>query len=60
MASKMSVQSFDKQTSMRDNCLNLIRLLAALDVFYGHAIRESNFGTILEANGLYFGDRSYP
>lgn len=44
----MSGQSLSK----RYNCLNLIRLLAALDVFYGHAIRSSNLGTFAEAKGI--------
>ena len=37
--------------SKRNNCLNLIRLLAALDVFYGHAIVNFDFARFAETIG---------
>ena len=41
-----------KQASKRNNCLNLIRLLAALDVFYGHAIVNYDFAGFGETKGV--------
>ena len=38
--------------SKRNNCLNLIRLLAALDVFYGHSIVNFDFAGFAETKGL--------
>lgn len=38
--------------SKRDNCLNLIRLFAALDVLFGHAIVNFDFNGFTENKGI--------